>query len=67
MKEKMVVPNITPKQWNARDKAKVFYWIAEYYIQISLLGEAVVSYNDEFFKEAIRICEEELKRKDERE
>lgn len=61
MEEKMVIPNIKPKQWNARDKAKVFYWIAEYYTQISMFGEAVVSYNDEFFKQAIKICEEELK------
>lgn len=59
-REKMQIPKITKQQWDDRDKAKIFEWLREYFAYRAVFGESLLTYNADFFTNAIKILEDEL-------
>lgn len=59
-KRKMQIPEITKQQWDDRDKAKIFEWLREYFAYRAVFGESLLTYNEDFFSNAIKILEEEI-------
>ena len=60
-KRKMQIPEITKRQWEDREKAKIFEWLREYFAYRAVFGDSLYTYNAEFFKHAIKILEDEMR------
>ena len=60
-RKKMQIPEITKQQWEDRDKAKIFEWLREYFAQKAVFGESVFTWNVDFFINAIKILEDEIR------
>ena len=59
-KRKIEIPEITNAQWDDRAKAKIFEWLREYFTYRYMFGESIITYNEDFFLNAIKILQEEI-------
>lgn len=60
-RKKMQIPKITKQQWDDRDKAKIFEWLREYFAYKAVFGESIITWNEDFFINAIKILQEEIR------
>lgn len=59
-REKMEIPDITEQQWEDRKKAKIFENLRDFFAYRAVFGEALHTFNADFFINAIKILEDEL-------